>query len=154
MRVVLALGGRELTTTDLAEHLPDVPRTSLYRHVGALVDGGVIEVVGERAVRGATERTLRLASPEVEAESLEPDDLRTGIVAFTGAVAAQFTRAVDHGVSAHDAVTMRQAALDLSDAQALAMLHELREVVERYEAAAPDHGARRHLLSVVMHPSE
>src|SRR5215831_1697445 len=46
------LGDRTLTTSDLQAELPDVPPASLYRHVGKLVDAGVLAVVSERRVRG------------------------------------------------------------------------------------------------------
>lgn len=61
LRVVLALvGGRELTTAQIAEEMPDIPQASLYRHIAALSDAEVLEVVAERRVRGAVERTFAL----------------------------------------------------------------------------------------------
>ena len=43
LRVVQAfLGDRALTTAGLRAELPDVPPASLYRHIGRLVDGGVL----------------------------------------------------------------------------------------------------------------
>ena len=47
LRIVQAfLGDRALTTAELGTELPDVPPASLYRHVGVLVEGGVLAVVG------------------------------------------------------------------------------------------------------------
>src|SRR3712207_9270812 len=63
LRIVQAfLGDRTLTTADLHAELPDVPVATLYRHVGVLAEAGVLEVVGERRVRGSTERTYRLGA--------------------------------------------------------------------------------------------
>ncbi len=61
LRVVLALAGdRELTTAQIAAEMPDVPAATLYRHIAALSDAGVLDVVSERRVRGAVERTFVL----------------------------------------------------------------------------------------------
>ena len=61
LRIVKAfLGERALTTGQLAEELEDVPSGSLYRHVALLVKAGVLQVVAERRVRGAVERTYML----------------------------------------------------------------------------------------------
>jgi DNA-binding transcriptional ArsR family regulator len=63
LRILQAfLGGRHLTTGDLARELPDVAQAGLYRHVSRLAKGGVLEVVGERQARGAVERTYALRS--------------------------------------------------------------------------------------------
>ena len=45
-------GGRVLTTSDLGARLPDVPKTTVYRHVGLLAEAGVLEVAGEQRVHG------------------------------------------------------------------------------------------------------
>src|SRR5690606_38147985 len=72
LRIVQAfLGARRLTTAGLQRELADVTPATLYRHVGALHDGGVLEVVEERHVRGATERTYALRT---EAASVPPEE--------------------------------------------------------------------------------
>src|ERR1035438_10436939 len=61
LRIVHALsGGRLRSASELCDHLPGVPRTSIYRQLGLLVDGGMLEIGGERRVRGAVERFYRL----------------------------------------------------------------------------------------------
>ena len=53
LRIVHAMrGGRTLTTAELGARLPDVSKAMLYRHVELLATGGVLEVAGERRVRG------------------------------------------------------------------------------------------------------
>src|SRR2546421_9479991 len=61
LRIVHALsGGRALTTVQLSAHLPEVSKVTVYRHVGLLAEGGLLEVDGEQRVRGAVERRYRL----------------------------------------------------------------------------------------------
>ena len=59
-RLILTLMGRELTTQQMAALLPDIPRTSLYRHIRELAEAGVFVVVGETAIRGTVEKTYAI----------------------------------------------------------------------------------------------
>ncbi|MFI6676621.1 hypothetical protein [Kribbella sp. NPDC050470] len=81
--------GREVTTTALKQDLPDVPTTTLYRHVATLIDAGYLTVVRERKVRGTTERTLTLNQPTysqqlIYADPTELTNLRETINALLG----------------------------------------------------------------------
>jgi len=59
-RILETLVGESLTTQEIADQLPDVPKSSIYRHVRALLDAELIAVEGTRPVRGVVERTYRL----------------------------------------------------------------------------------------------
>lgn len=69
LRIVLALHGRQLTTTQVSAVLKDVPKASLYRHISRLLQGGVLEVVETHLVRGIEERTLTAVRSELELSS-------------------------------------------------------------------------------------
>jgi len=60
MRMILAIATRVLTTQQLANLLPDVAQTTLYRHINLLLEGGILTVVRESKVRGTVERELAL----------------------------------------------------------------------------------------------
>ena len=72
LRIITATTTDRVTAKDLAQALPDVPQTTLYRHINALVEGGMLEVVDEIPQRGTVERVYSLAAPP----SLQPEDLR------------------------------------------------------------------------------
>jgi predicted ArsR family transcriptional regulator len=93
-RVVQALIGRPLTTGELAEQLPDVPTTTLYRHVAVLVKADVLRVTDERRVRGATERTYELNTAAASADDDAPDRdrLRTMFTVYLAGLAGDFDR--------------------------------------------------------------
>lgn len=61
----MTLTGRDLTTQEMADLLPDIPKTSLYRHVRELADAGVLKVVGETAIRGTVEKRFAVQLSEV-----------------------------------------------------------------------------------------
>ncbi|UTT62151.1 helix-turn-helix domain-containing protein [Microcella humidisoli] len=160
LRVVQAMMGRtELTTKDLAARLPDVAPATLYRHVGTLVDGGVLEVVSERRVRGSTERSLRLreerASVDPEALAHDDDALRAGFLAYLASLAAMLDDylAAPHGSLQDDLVSFRQLAVQATDEEWLAVLHGIRAAIEPLatRADAPE-GARRRVLATVSLP--
>lgn len=98
-RIVQQLGGRTRTTAQLREALPDVTQATLYRHVTALLDAGVVTVVEERRVRGATERTLALgdALAHVDQEGLRAmstAQLASALRVFLADLAADADRAL------------------------------------------------------------
>lgn len=72
LRVLGEFAGRRRTTRQLAAALPDVAQATLYRHVGALLDAGVLEVVARDVVNGAVERTLAIADGQAR---IAPQDL-------------------------------------------------------------------------------
>ena len=102
-RIVQRVLGRELTTTELKRDLPDIPTTTLYRHVAALIDAGYLTVVRERKVRGTTERTLTLDQTTVgriderEARAMTPAQHRQAFLLLLTRLAADFDRFVDRG---------------------------------------------------------
>lgn len=56
LRIIQALGQERLTTQALAERLPNVPVSSLYRHLQLLRRGDVLDVVEKRLVNGIEEK--------------------------------------------------------------------------------------------------
>lgn len=72
MQIITALSGDNLSAKDLAKALPDIPQTTLYRHINLLIEGGILEVVEEIPQRGTVERILGFKTPP----TLTPEDLR------------------------------------------------------------------------------
>ncbi|PWW23410.1 helix-turn-helix protein [Geodermatophilus normandii] len=165
LRVVQALlGDRALTTGDLHAELPDVPLATLYRHVGVLAEAGLLEVVGERRVRGSTERTYRLVTaaasvgPE-EAAGMTPEQHRRAFGTFVAALLADFDRWVDAGAAvpggldaARDGVGYRMTGLWLDDAEFAALVGDLRQVLRDRLANEPGGERRRRLVGTVFLP--
>ncbi|TYP82887.1 helix-turn-helix domain-containing protein [Blastococcus xanthinilyticus] len=160
LRVVQAfLGDRELTTGDLRAELPDVPPATLYRHVGVLADAGVLEVVGERKVRGAAERSYRLpgAAASVADDDLAgmtADDHRRAFTTFVAALLGDFDRYLDRGDPdlVRDGVAYRQVGLWLDEAEFAELATELRGALQARLANRPGDGRRRRLVGLVHVP--
>jgi DNA-binding transcriptional ArsR family regulator len=160
LRIVKAfLGDRALTTGQLAAELDDVPAGSLYRHVARLTKAGVLQVVAERRVRGAVERTytLRLIAAQVgpgEVATMTPEDHSRAFMAFVAGLLADFDRYLSAGAPdlARDGVSYGAAAMWLADAEYAEFLRDVRVLLQPRLANAPAKGRRRRMLFSVLLP--
>ncbi len=160
MRILLAFGrGIPLTAQGLADLLPDVARATLYRHLTILVDGGIIEVVGEQRVRGAVERTytLRHGSASLRKEDLEAAS-REDHLRFFGSFAAslideyaRYLRRSRIDLVA-DAVMYREGTVYLSDEEAADVASEMWAAFSRRVGTEPAAGRSAHTFAVVSIP--
>jgi hypothetical protein len=162
MRIVQAfLGDRALTTGQLRSELPDVPAGSLYRHVAKLVDGGVLNVVGERRVRGAVERTyvLRTSAARLnldEVAEMTPEELRQTFLAFVAWLIGDFDRYLARGGvdPVRDGADFRIAGMWLDDAEFMELLADLMRLLQPRVANPPKPGRKRRILTTVLLPGE
>ncbi len=162
LRIVQAfLGDRALTTSQLSAELSDVSSASLYRHVARLVDADVLQVVAERRVRGAVERTyvLRLAAARVrldEVASMTADDHRQMFMAFAAGLLADFDRYLQRpGFDlVRDGVAFGIEAMWLDDAEYREMMLEIFQVLQLRRANAPKKGRTRRMIASVLLPAD
>ncbi|RYU15568.1 helix-turn-helix domain-containing protein [Nocardioides iriomotensis] len=160
LRIVQCLlGDRSRTTGELRADLPDVAPATLYRHVATLHDAGLLQVVDERRVRGATERTYRLRDPArvvgpAEAASMSVDEHRQAFTAFVAGLLGDFDRYLDSGDVdlARDLVGYRQAALHLSDDEMRQLLDDLVAVVRPLLDNRPSERRTRRMFTTVLMP--
>ncbi len=162
LRVVQAfLGDRRLTTGGLATELADVPAGSLYRHVARLARAGVLEVVAERRVRGAFERTYALCTSAAqvgpaEAAALGPEEHARAFLAFTASLLAAFDRYLEGTPDpdlARDGVGYRMAGLWLTDDELGELVRDVAAVVAPRQGNRPRPGRRRRLVASVLLPT-
>jgi DNA-binding transcriptional ArsR family regulator len=162
LRIMQAfLGGRELTTGVLAGELADVPAGSLYRHVSLLVDAGVLEVIAERRVRGAVERTyaLRLGAAKIEPDelvSMSAEEHRQAFMVFVAGLLGEFDRYLGRGDIdlVRDRVSYNLSALWLDDTELTEMLAEITEVFRPRLANQAREGRTRRLIGSILIPSD
>lgn len=162
LRIVQAfLGDRALTTSQLSGELSDVPAASLYRHVARLVSAGVLQVVAERRVRGAVERTyvLRLSTARIgiaDIDAMSTDEYRQMFMAYTAALLADFDRYLQRGDVdlLRDGVAFGIEGLWLDDTEFAALMRDLYRVLQPLRANTPKAGRRRRLLASVLLPAD
>jgi len=162
LRIVYALSGDCVrTTAEICERLNDVPKTSVYRHVALLLEGGVLEVVAEKRVRGAVERHYRLRQERVtiapeQGKAMSLDEHRQGFATAMAALLAEFNAYLDRpgAMPFEDAVAYRQGVLWLNDSEAGELLEELRAVFMKRAANRQGDDRRPRLMSLIQFPSD
>jgi len=160
LRILNAMSGaRVRTTSDLCADLPDVPKTSLYRHVGVLAEAGALEVVGEQRVHGAVERRYRLRREGATidagtAASMSLQDHRHGFAAAAAALIAEFNAYLDREDAnpTADFVSYRQGPVWLSREELVELVDEVRRAMLPRWANKPSPGRRPHLLATILFP--
>ncbi|KIZ15936.1 helix-turn-helix domain-containing protein [Streptomyces natalensis] len=162
LRIVHAMsGGRTLTTSQVCALLPDVSKATVYRHVGLLADGGLLEVVGEERVRGAVERRYRLRGERAvidadTAASVSVEDHRRVFAIAMATLLAEFNAYLDRDGAdpTADLVGYRQHALWLSPDELAELIGEMRDVLLSRLGNKPSAERTRHLLSPIVFPAE
>ncbi len=161
LRIVKAfLGDRALTTAQLAAEMSDVPVGSLYRHVSQLAKAGVLQVVAERRIRGAVERTytLRLAAAQLQPHdmtAMSRDDHTHAFMVFIAGLLADFDRYIASEAfdPVGDLATYRVAGMWLSDAEYADFLRDLISIAVPRLANAPAKNRRRRIFYQVLLPA-
>ncbi len=161
LRIVQALVGDPMTPLQLKGRLGDVPQATLYRHINQLVDGGLLEVVGERPIRGGIERTYRVVAAAAvlgddELESATADEHFRYFATFVGALLADFAAYLESAgpTLSEDRVGYRQVQLWLTDEEIDALAARLATAVQEHVDNPPAPGRRRRLLTTIVMPDD
>ncbi len=162
IRVVNALyAGRSLTTAELCARIPGVSQATVYRHVGALVKGGVLEVTGEEQVRGTVERRYALRREQVRfdehvAARMTRADHRRVFTAALGALLAEFNAYLDRRDAnpLRDAVSYRQFVAWLTDDELQSAVAQVSTLLQELAARTPRDDRTPYLLSTILFPTE
>ncbi len=161
LRIVQALVGAPMTPLELKDRLGDVPQATLYRHIKQLADGGLLEVVEERPIRGGIERTYSVAEEAValgdsELESATTDDHFRYFATFLGTLLTDFGAYLDQGtpVMSDDRVGYRQVPLWLTDEEFDALITKMAAAVAEHVDNPQTPGRRRRLLSTIVMPDD
>lgn len=98
IRLIQVLANRVLTTQQVADLLPEVAQTTLYRHINLLLEGGILTVVRESKVRGTLERELTLVKDagRIDMETsttLSAEESEQLFTTFAATLLADFRRA-------------------------------------------------------------
>jgi DNA-binding transcriptional ArsR family regulator len=160
IRIVSEFTGRQRTVRNLADALPDIPQATLYRHVAALVDGGVLEQVGERAVRGPSERVYRVAPgadrirPE-EIDAVPAAEQRRMFAVFTASLIDSFAAYVGSGaaVPSADGLAYNRAVVHLSRQERLDFATRFADLVAEVLAVPPARHRRRYHIASCFIPA-
>lgn len=159
MRIIRALANGDRTTMQLAEMVDDVPQATLYRHLGILLESGIIEVVAERPVRGVIERSYALAPGKAVlrgsdlADATAEDHFRY-FSTFAAGLLGQFSRYLERDSIdlEADGVGYREVVLNLSDREFREMIAGLQSLIRPLLANKPNKRRTARVLATVLMP--
>lgn len=160
MRIIQTLlGGRRLTPLQLARRLSEVPQATLYRHINKLHDAGILQVVEERKVRGATEKVYQLneekarPSPQ-EVKNISKEDHIRYFFAFLTGLQNSFLRYMEQETVdfKRDGAGYHLVALYLTDEEFEKMVNEIQKILLSVKDNSPAPGRKRRLLATVIIP--
>ena len=160
LRIFLALSTGPQTTQEIAQHLPDVPLSSLYRHLKLLLEGEMIEVVEARIVQGIQEKVYGLA----QAPHLGQDDMAglssdehlryftTFVVALLQGF-ANYLASTSEPDLARDFAGYTEAPMWATVAELEAALTAMNQVLLPVFRQGPGPGRRQYKLATIIHPA-
>jgi len=159
MRIIRALANGALTTLQLAELVDDVPQATLYRHLGILLNAGIIEVVAKRPVRGVIERSYALAPGKAVLKGSDlvdasREDHFRYFSTFAASLLGQYSRYLsrDHIDLEADGVGYREVVLNLSDREFRDMIAGLQALIRPLLANKPNKRRTARVLATVLLP--
>lgn len=160
LRIVDKIEGRQLTAQQLATMLPDIAQATLYRHLNQLVEGGILEIVEERPVRGTVEKVYAITEPisvELTREDLEQFTREDLIRYFTGHMmlqSAHFERYLQQEELdiPNDGIRFYQMPLYLSNEEYQQLFAEMQRLLLKFAENQPAPGRRRRIASTIFIP--
>ncbi|MET8795006.1 helix-turn-helix domain-containing protein [Nocardia sp. NPDC004568] len=160
LRIVHALsGGRVMTTSQLCAGMPDVSKATVYRHVDLLAEYDILDLAGERRVRGAMERSYRLRRERAvidadTATSASAEDHRRIFAVAMATLLAEFQTYLDsdNADPAGDLVGYRQHSIWLDREELAAFIADLRAVIAPRVAHSATADREPYLLSPILFP--
>ncbi len=162
MQILKTIGGRAMTSAEFVDALPDVSRATLYRHINALYEGGMLIVVDENPIRGTVEKVYALADPQSthltveDLQSATKDDHQQYFTLFISSLLNDFGRYLDSREQpdfAKDFVGYQTHALHVNDEEMRELVQKLNEVLLPFLQKQPSNDRKRLLFSTVVMPS-
>lgn len=162
MRIMTELAGRRMSPGQLATTLPDVAQATLYRHIKQLQENGIIEVVEETAVNGATERTFAVAAgqgrlTDDDLQGVTPAEHKHYFATFAASLIDAFSRYVDQADLPNmgaDGASYNRAVIYLSDSEKEQFQTDIVNLLQAVMQNNPSPQRKRFTLASIVIPDE
>jgi DNA-binding transcriptional ArsR family regulator len=159
VKIIQALAQNTLTIQELSELLPDLPKSSIYRHMRALLDGGMVQVAGSRPVKGTPENFYQLASPphltQSDLEGFSPQDHQRYFAMFMAAQLQEFAdylQAYPQANFEKDMTGYTQAVFWASQEELERFGAGLQALVAELMQNPPSEDRHQHKVAFILHP--
>ena len=161
-RILETLNRDSLTTQEIADRLPDVPKSTIYRHLKILLDGGMIAIDDTRPVRGVLEKTYRLDQPlrlsVDDMADMTPEEHIRYFRTYAMTLVQGFSNYVESS-AVDNKVDMYAHRSGYSEALVFATTAELDEAfgdlnraIVKLAQNTPGEGRHKHKIAIITHP--
>lgn len=140
-----------VTAGEICQSIPDVPRTTLYRHINVLIDADILTIVEERKIRGSLERSLSLNKDEINRHNT--DDVPRQAFRFLLTTYAKFEKYFNNEsyIPGNAVCFFNNTAMMLDDSEFERFLSELQALLVRYHLE-PGPGRKTRDISIISAP--
>lgn len=159
LQIMMALAEKALTTSEIAECLPGTPKSSIYRHMRALLEGGMVDVAEIRPVKGVVEKFFRLAqAPFLSQADLKGFTREDHLRYFAMFLANQF-QGFSNYLDIHsdpdlqsDRVGYSEATFSVTPDELDRILVAIRQALEEGVSHPPGEERHRHQIAFITYP--
>ncbi len=159
LRILQSLARKPMTTAELDKLMPDVAKSSLYRHVKKLLDGGMIEVEETHLVKGTPEKTYRLIqAPHITQEDINSMTKEDHLRYFSSYVAGlvedfkAYLNSQEHADMVADRAGYGQSVFYASTEELDELFKPFQEKLVKLTTQPPQTGRRLRKLVIINHP--
>ena len=159
LRILRILGENSLTTAELSTRMPDVPKSSLYRHIRKLLDGGMVAVTDINIAKGTEEKVYHCVVPPTitpqEAEAMSSEDHLRYFSAYAATLIQGFKRYLDTRNTpdfVQDRVGYSEVYFYASTDELDELLAPLSQGLMKLSNNGPTEGRKFRKLVVINHP--
>ena len=162
LQIITSISTGQMTARELSQVIPDVPQTTLYRHINALVEGGLLKVVSETQIRGTVERTYAVATlPSLKPEDLQGmtrQDYQQAFLVYLSTLMSAAQRYLDSKSDEEtfnplaDGLDLSLGILNLSDAEFQTMNKRILDVILSASGNQPAPDRKRRMFTYLFIP--
>lgn len=158
-RIIQALAQNQLTIQELSEQIEELPKSSIYRHMRALLKGGIVRVAGSRPVKGTPENFYQLAQPphldQRDVEGFSPAENQRYFAMFVASQLQEFASYVQSGLHINfekDFSGYSQALFWANAEELEQLMRGLQALIAPLAANLPGEDRHQHKIAFITHP--
>ncbi len=159
LQILQALTHSPKTTQELAEAVTAVPKSSIYRHLNLLLEGGIVTVKETRPVRGVVEKVYQLAaSPHLgqeDMDALTPGEHLRYFMTYLGALLqdyADYLGGRERVDMLADRAGFTEVVVYATTAELDAFAQALNQALLPMAQNEPGEDRHRHKIAFITHP--
>lgn len=143
------------TPKEIQAELSDIPTASLYRHIKILYEGGCIEVLDEKKVRGTLEKTYGLVQHSLP-ENPSQEDMETLFKLPLMSLMMSFQKYFSNKSAdpMKDMLSLSTVTIMLSDEEFALLFEKISNVYNEFITNEPAKGRKPRRLTFISSPCE